>query len=228
MAALFHAALLLSGVMATLAPTTEVHLFGTTDRLRGFDPVQSSDVYAVAAINKVYEGLYEFESLVWRYRVRPLLAKSIPEISAERLTYTIRIRKDVRFSDDPCFPGGKGRELVAEDFVYSWKRLADMHNRSPRYFGFEGRIVGLDEFRKKSIKENVSYDEPLEGLRSLDRYTLQIKLKAPYPQLVQVLTQSESFAVPREAVKYYGAEFLNHAVGTGPFIVHDWRWRNYR
>src|ERR1043166_3650084 len=141
MAALFHAALLMSGVAATLAPTMELQLFGTTDRIRGFDPVQSSDIYAVAAINKVYEGLYEFEYLVRPYRVRPMSAESMPEISADRLTYTIHIKKGVRFADDPCFPSGKGRELTVEDFIYSWKRLADTHNRSPRYFIFEGRIA---------------------------------------------------------------------------------------
>jgi ABC-type transport system substrate-binding protein len=43
-----------------------------------------------------------------------------------------------------------------------------------------------------------------------------------------VLTQTETFAVAREAVEYYGAEFLNHPVGTGPFIHHEWRWRSYR
>jgi ABC-type transport system substrate-binding protein len=203
-------------------------LFGSTDRIRGFDPVTSSDVYAVAAINKVNEGLYEFDYLVRPYRVHPQLAETMPEISADRLTYTIRLKKGVRFSDDPCFLGGKGRELVAEDFVYSWKRLADTRNRSPRYFSLEGRIVGLDEFRDKSVKEKVSYDETVEGLRALDRYTLRIRLKAPYPQLISVTTQAETFPVPREAVEFYGGEFLNHAVGVGPFIVKDWRWHNYR
>ena len=213
---------------ATLMPSGQQPFFGTTDRIRGFDPVQASDVYTVAAISKVYEGLYEFEYLVRPYRVRPLLAESMPEISADRLTYTIHVKKGVRFADDPCFPGGKGRELTAEDFIFSWKRLADTHNRSPRYFNFEGRIVGLDEFRDKSVQQKVDYDKPIEGLRVLDRYTLQILLKAPYPQLTYVLTQAETFAVPREATEFYGAEFLNHPVGTGPFIVADWRWRNYR
>jgi ABC-type transport system substrate-binding protein len=228
MAVWLHAALVVGGVMAALTPTAELFMFGTTDRIRGFDPVTASDVYAVAAINKVSEGLYEFEYLARPYQVRPMLAESLPEISPDRLTYTIHLKKGVRFADDPCFRGGKGRELTAEDFVYSWKRLADTRNRSTRYFSLEGRIVGLDEFRNKSTREKVSYDEPIEGLKALDRYTLQVKLKAPYPQLIYVMTQTETFAVPREAVEYYGAEFLNHPVGTGPFIVREWRWRNYR
>jgi oligopeptide transport system substrate-binding protein len=228
MAVSLHAAFLVSGVLAALTPRIESQLLGTTDRIRGFDPVTASDVYSVAAINKVSEGLYEFEYLVRPYRVRPLLAAAMPEISQDRLTYTISIKKGVRFGDDPCFSGGKGRELTAEDFVYSWKRLADARNRSTRYFSLEGRIVGLDEFRAKSTREKVSYEEPVEGLQALDPHTLRIKLKAPYPQLSYVLTQTETFALPREAVEYYGAEFLNHPVGTGPFVLREWRWRNYR
>jgi oligopeptide transport system substrate-binding protein len=204
------------------------HYVGATERIRGFDPVTASDTTAITAISKVYQGLYEFEYLLRPYEIRPQLAEALPEISADRLTYTIRIKKGIHFADDPCFRGGKGRELVAEDFVYSWKRLADAHNRSTRYFSFEGKIVGLDDYRKKSTTQRVSGDEPLEGLKAIDRYTLQIRLVEPYPQLRYVLTQSESFAVPREAVEYYGEEFLNHPVGTGPFVLHDWKWRNYR
>jgi len=62
----------------------------------------------------------------------------------------------------------------------------------------------------------------VEGLKALDRYTLQIKLKKPYPQLLYVLTMSYTAAVSREAVEYYGEEFLNHPVGTGPFKLKDW------
>ena len=86
----------------------------------------------------------------------------------------------------------------------------------------------VTSYHKKSIDKGVSYDEPVEGLKALDRYTLQVKLAEPYPQLIWVLTMSYTFAMPREALEYYGAEFLNHPVGTGPFIIKDWKWRNYR
>lgn len=228
MASLIQPVLAFCGFLAAFAPATEQRFFGATERIRGFDPVTASDTSSIAAICKVYEGLYEFEYLVRPYEIRPLLAEALPEVSPDRLTYTIRVKPSVRFADDRCFPGGKGRELIAADFVYSWKRLADVHNRSTRYFNLEGRIVGLDEYRKKSLNQKVSYDEPVEGLQVLDRYTLQIKLKAPYPQLLYILCASEMFAVPREAVEYYGPEFLNHPVGTGPFILKEWKWRNYR
>src|SRR5438034_4434435 len=104
---------------AMLPPPVELHYYGSTSRIRGFDPVTSSDVPSSHAIYKVYEGLYEYEYLVRPYTVRPNLAEGMPEISPDGLTYTFHIKKGVHFIDDPCFPGGKGRELTAADFVYS-------------------------------------------------------------------------------------------------------------
>lgn len=206
---------------------TGLELLGSTDRIRGFDPVVSSDVPSAHAIYKVYEGLYEYKYLVRPYAVRPNLAEAMPEVSEDGLTYTFRIKRGVRFADDPCFPGGRGRELKASDFVYSWKRLADVRTHSNSYWIFEGRIVGLDEFHKASQNGPVDYNTEIEGIRALDDYTLQVKLTQPYPQLIWVLTMSYTFAVPREAVEYYGKEFLNHPVGTGPYRVADWTYRSY-
>jgi ABC-type transport system substrate-binding protein len=214
---------------AVIQPSEEMRFFASTSRIRGFDPVTSADVPAAHAIYKVYEGLYEYEYLVRPYTVRPNLAEAMPEVSADGLTYTFRLRKGVKFVDDPCFPDGKGREVTAADFVYSWKRVADVRTRSNCFWIFEGRVAGINEFHKKSSEKQIDYDkEEIGGFRALDKYTLQIKLTQPYPQLIWILTMSYTFVVPREAVEYYGPEFLNHAVGTGPYIVSDWRWRNYR
>jgi oligopeptide transport system substrate-binding protein len=200
---------------------------GSTARIRGFDPVTSADVPSAHAIYKVYEGLYEYKYLARPYAVRPMLAEGMPEVSPEGLIYTFHLKKGVHFIDDPCFPGGKGREVTAEDFIYSWKRVADVKTQSNCFWIFADRIVGINEFHENSIKQSVNYDLPVEGLKALDRYTLQVKLTQPYPQLIWVLTMSYTFVVPREAVEYYGKDFLNHPVGTGPFVVSDWRFRNY-
>ena len=201
--------------------------FGATDRIRGFDPVTSADVPSAHAIYKVFEGLYEYEYLTRPYTVRPNLAAAMPEVSPDGLTYTFRLKQGVLFANDPCFPGGKGRELTAEDFVYSWKRVADVKTKSNCFWIFEDRIAGINDYHAASMKRQVSYDEPVAGLQAVDRYTLRVQLTQPYPQLIWVLTMSYTFVVPREAVEKYGAEFLNHPVGTGPYIVGDWRFRNY-
>lgn len=228
-----HRLILVCGLTAGMAYAAEIGprgdftLFGAVERIRGFDPIEAGDTTSAAAVSKLYEGLLEYEYLVRPYTVRPLLAESMPEISADGRTYTFKIKRGVRFHDNPCFPGGKGRELTAEDFIYSWKRLADVRNKPKGYWVFEGRIAGLDDFHKRSAAGKVDYDEPIEGLKALDPYTLQIQLTEPYPQLLWILTMDYTFAVPREAVEHYGEEFLNNPVGTGPFLLKSWR-RNYR
>jgi ABC-type transport system substrate-binding protein len=187
-------------------------------------------VASALAISQVYEGLVQYSYLARPYRVEPNLAESLPEVSSDGLVYTFKIRKGIYFQDDPCFASmaGKGRELTAEDFVYSIKRLADMKNKSTGYWAFNDRIVGLDEFRNGSAGEQpTDYDADVAGLRAPDRYTFQIALKSPYPQLLWILTMQYAFAVPRECVQYYGNDFVNHPVGTGPFRLKSWN-RNYK
>jgi ABC-type oligopeptide transport system substrate-binding subunit len=212
----------------TLRFSDEQVLYGQTDRIQGFDPAKSGDVASSMVISRMYEGLLQYAYLDRPYRVEPLLAAEMPHVSEDGLTYTFKIREGIFFQDDSCFPQGKGRELTAEDFVYSIKRVADLKNASSGYWAFNGRIVGLDAFREASAgTEPTDYDAEVTGLRALDSTTLQIELAEPYPQLLWVLAMHYSFAVPREAVEYYGSDFVNHPVGTGPHILHKWA-RNYR
>ena len=211
-------------------PSGEITYYGIAGRIRGFDPIKAGDVASAMAISKVSEGLLQYSYLIRPYCVEPCLCESMPDVSEDGLVYTFAIRRGIYFQDAPCFTAtnGKGRELVAEDFVYSIKRVADVKNTSTGYWAFNNRIVGLDEFRSASSGDTpTDYDRPVEGLRATDRYTLQIRLERPYPQLLWILTMHYAFAVPREAVEYYGKDFVNHPVGTGPFRLVSWK-KNYR
>ena len=181
--------------------------YSQTSRIRGLDPAVSGEVSASLAISKIYEGLLQYDYLARPYRVIPLLAESMPTISSNGLTYTFSIRRDIYFQDDVCFEEGKGRELTAHDFVYSIKRVADVKNSSSGFWAFNNRILGLNDFHDHSKEaEETDYDFEVEGLTAVDRYTLQIKLTKPYPQLLYILTMHYSYAVPREAVEYYGKD----------------------
>ncbi|MFZ2644205.1 MAG: ABC transporter substrate-binding protein, partial [Verrucomicrobiia bacterium] len=197
--------------------------------IKGFDPVRASDVDSALAVCKIYEGLVEYDYLYRPYRVVPRLAESLPEVSADGLTYTFRIKKGVRFQDDPCFPGGKGREVTAEDFIYSFKRLMDAKNLATGSWVFAGRVVGADEWTKASEDRSkpTDYSRPIPGFEAPSRYTLRIRLLEPYPQLLWVLTMQYTFVMPREAVEFYKDDLLNHPVGTGPYRLKRWQ-RNYR
>jgi oligopeptide transport system substrate-binding protein len=200
--------------------------------LKSFDPVQCQDQYSNVCQQQVYETLYQYKYLARPYDVEPLLAAAPPEVSDSGKTYRIRLRRGVRFVDDPCFPGGKGREVKAEDFVYSVKRLADQRNKTTGWWIYEGKIVGLDEFRaagdslpplSDSTYHPALYDRAVEGLSALDDTTLQIKLTKPYPYFKYILAMQYAAVVAHEAVDYYREDFMNHPVGTGPFILTEWR-----
>ena len=214
----------------TAEPTAESVLYQDTLRIRGFDPVRAGDVHSALAIARIYETLLQYAYLQRPYQVEPLLAESLPEVSPDGLTYTFKIRPGIYFQDDPCFvaTGGRGRELLADDFVYSIKRLADPKNQSVGYWTLSGRIKGLDAFRQASAETDpTNYEDVVEGVRALDRYTLQLQLTEPYPQLLWILTMHFVAAVPREAVDYYGDTFARNPVGTGPYVLKEWR-QNYR
>jgi len=202
--------------------------YSQTSRIRGLDPAIAGEVSSSMAISRIYEGLLEYDYLARPYTVKPLLAEAMPEISEDGLTYTFKIRKGIYFQDDPCFPGRKGRELEASDFVFSMLRVADVKNASSGFWAFNGRIKGIGIFHEASKQpEPTDYTIPVEGLQASDKYTLKITLTEPYPQLLYILAMHYAFAVPHEGVEYYGRGFVNHPVGTGPYRLVKWR-RNSR
>lgn len=198
----------------------------TTNKIKGMDPAGAQDLYSSNEIMRVYEGLLQYHPFKRPYVLEPLLAESLPQISKNGMVYTFKIRKGVKFHDDAAFPDGKGREVTAHDFVYSFKRLADPRVASTGWWIFEGRIKGFDEWREKYVKAKdtpTDYSEAIPGLKALDDWTLQIELKQPYPQLLYALAMPYGNVVAKEAVEKYGKEFMNHAVGTGPFILETYK-----
>lgn len=190
----------------------------TPQKIKGFDPIYAADLYASNEIGKVYEGLLEFHYLKRPYELTPNLAESMPEVSADGLTYTFKVKKGVLFQDSKAFPGGKGRELKADDFIYSIRRMADPKLQSTGWWLLDGKIAGLNQWREKNASaEKVNYEEAVEGLKKIDDYTFQFKLAKPFPQFLYALAMPFTFAVAKEVVEFHGQEFQNYPVGTGPF-----------
>ena len=182
------------------------------------DPVKAAIVYANFVVLNVFDTLYSYKYLTRPYQMKPNLATSMPEVSDDGLTYTIKIKSGVKFHNNQAFTGGIGRELVADDFIYSIKRHFDKKNNSQGAWLFAGRIMGLDNWKKNGS----DYSQKIEGLQALDDYTIQIKLIEPYPQLIYTLAMGFTAIVPHEAVEFYGAEFGSNPVGSGPFSMKSY------
>lgn len=177
------------------------------------DPAQAFSVYANTLVVNLYDTLYRYRYLARPYELAPNLASALPEFSEDGLTLTIPLRRGVRFVDDPAFDDGRGREVVAQDVVYSLLRHFDPAMRAQGGWLWQGRILGLEEWKAAGS----DYDAPPAGLRALDAHTLQIRLTGPFPQIVHTLATGFSAVVPREAVDAYGRELGTRAVGSGPF-----------
>jgi ABC-type transport system substrate-binding protein len=191
-----------------------------------FDPVKINDLYSRTVTPHIFEAPYKFDHLARPVRIKPLTADGMPEHSADFRTWTVKIRPGIYFADDPAFKGRR-RELVAQDYVYTFKRFADPANKSPVWSGLsEEKFIGLAALRQEALERKApfDYDREIEGIRALDRYTLQFKVEEPRPRFVQTLTASDLFgAVAREVVQFYGEQIDAHPVGTGPFRLAQWR-----
>ena len=192
----------------------------------GFDPAQLSDLYSRIITSHIFDAPYKYDHLARPFKVKPNTAEALPEVSADHRTWTLRLRPGIYFADDPAF-GGRKRELVAEDYVYSLKRIFDPALKSPLYSAYlqEG-ILGLQALRDEALKgkKPFDYDRPVEGVRALDRYTLQFRLRDPRPRFIYSLAAGDTYgAVAREVVERYGDDIMAHPVGTGPFMLERWR-----
>lgn len=188
--------------------------------IKGFDPIMADDLYSGREIAKIYESLLTYHWLKMPYELIPNLAEAMPEVSKDGITYTFKIKPGTLFQDDAAFPNGKGREIEAADFVYSIKRLADSKNQASGWWILDGKLKGLNEWRDKNANLPASnYDEEVEGLKAVDKYTLQFQLAKPFPQFLYSLAMGFTSVVSKEVVAKYGKEFINHPVGTGPYVL---------
>ena len=190
------------------------------------DPAKVNDLYSRILTPHIFEGLYHYDHLARPIKIKPLTADGMPDASSDFRVWTIKIKPGIFFADDPAFKG-KPRELTAQDYVYSFKRFADPANKSPVWSGLEGEgIVGLNAVRQQALdtRKPFDYDREIDGVRALDRYTLQFRLTEPRPRFYEMLAGGDLFgAVAREVIEFYGGEAEAHPVGTGPFKLVQWR-----
>jgi ABC-type transport system substrate-binding protein len=218
---------------ATLLAAAGAHAADMSKTLRvafpvaetGFDPQAIGDEYSDAICRAIFDPLYRYDYFARPVRIVPNTADGMPEIADGGRTYTIKVKPGIYFASDPAF-GGKKRELTAADYVYSIKRILDPKVRSYDLYLLENRLVGADEALARARKSgSLDYDEKIEGLQALDRYTLRIRFLKPEYSFQWWLATRDLAAVAREVVEKYGDashRVMENPVGTGPYKLKSW------
>lgn len=173
-------------------------------------PVAVNDVYSTHIISNTYESLFRFDQKT--LETKPGLAESF-DIDNSKTVYTFQIREGVKFHDDECFSGGTGREMDANDVKYCLDFVCSTHESNKWSSLFRDVIIGVDEYQNGTSKS-------VEGIKVIDKYTLEIKIEDPLSSLPDMLALMSTAIYPKEAIDHYGYDGLNnHMVGTGPFIA---------
>ena len=164
------------------------------------DPAFAKDQALIWATSQLYNSLVRIDTDL---TIQPCIAKSWT-VSDDALTYTFTLRDDVRFHRSPLFgTPDSTRTVVAADVLYSLNRILDPAVASPGLWIFT------------SVADN--------GFSAPDDTTFVIRLREPFSPILSLLATPYCSVVPHEVVDYYGTDFSNHPIGTGPFRFQYWK-----
>jgi peptide/nickel transport system substrate-binding protein/oligopeptide transport system substrate-binding protein len=167
------------------------------------DPAVISDIYGFTVAQQIFDGLVQYDGTV---NIVPAIAENWKG-SRDGLNWTFYLRKGVKFHN--------GREVVADDVVYSFTRILDPRTKSNAAEVFL-KLKGAREFIEGRAKS-------VQGLRALDRHTVEIELSEASGPLVASLAMGYIKIVPREAVESAAGAFGLKPIGTGPFKFANWK-----
>jgi peptide/nickel transport system substrate-binding protein len=226
------------GPAQSAADERRVFRYNQPEALTSLDPAFTRNQANIWAVSQLYNGLMELDStlqpapaLARRYSISPdgltytfwlrkdvyfhedteVFKPSAAEIRAMQEEDAKEHGRPVDYSMGPEAYPEPTRQVVAADFVYSFKRLLDAKTASPGGWIFRGKVL---EDKQGNISDTCFV--------AANDSTLRIHLKEPFIPFLSILTMPYAFVVPHEAVEKYGKDFREHPVGTGPFRFKLW------
>lgn len=164
-------------------------------------------------LGAISEGLYRLDKDM---QPQPALAAELPAISEDGLTYTIKLRNGLTWSD--------GSPLTAQDFVYSYQRTLDPATKA-NYAFILTWIKGGADVQAAETPEAVKAALEKLGVKALDEKTLEITLDIPRAYFTAQLAFLNYYPQKKEFVEAQGEKSgadANNVLGAGPFILTKW------
>jgi oligopeptide transport system substrate-binding protein len=184
------------------APGGTLRLALPTD-VRSLDPAIAYEAESWPFVRLVYHGLIDYDEGL---NLVPWQAKDW-SISEDGRIYTFHLLSGIRFSN--------GREVQADDYCFTLERVLNPKTKSPGD-GFYRGILGAKEYQEGKAPH-------VRGLQAPRPDTLVIELEKPDLSFRYMMAMPFAFVVPREAVELHGDDFPQHPVGTGPYLLQEWR-----
>jgi ABC-type transport system substrate-binding protein len=167
------------------------------------DPALITDVQGGGIAAKLFNGLVRFNE---NLDIVPDIARSW-KLSDDQLTYTFRLRRDVRFSN--------GRKVTSKDVKYSFERVLAPATKAPLTWVLD-KIAGAGDFM-------AGKNAGVSGIQIVNDHILTIKLQKPFGPFLSLLAMTTAYVVPKEAVQRLGLDFGTHPIGSGPFVLSEWK-----
>jgi ABC-type transport system substrate-binding protein len=191
------------------------------------DPAVGYDTFSWSVERAVFNGLLNYVGATASAgtKIVPDLAAAMPTLSNGGKTYTFKLRHGVMFQ------APVSREVTADDVVYSLRRMLDANPATGRQVSpmvngpFWSGVVGIAAYWTATAKAHHPANVPLTGIKKIDTYTVEIDLTTPNVAFLNILTMPFTFIVPHEVADK--PDFDHHAVGTGPFMLKEWKNKQY-
>ena len=176
---------------------------GEPERL---DPQKLASAFPLGITRDMYIGLITLDN---DGKPVPGVAKSW-EISPDGKSWTFHLRPDTKWSN--------GDPLTADDFVYSFRRLADPKTAASDPSDLK-QLVNFDVIQSGTEKDLTKL-----GVDAPDKYTLHLTLTEPRLALKFLLTDPQLFPLHRASIEKWGNEWTRagHVVSNGPYMMKDW------
>ncbi len=173
------------------------------------DPNRASDSTSITVLNQLVRPLVYFDPDLNTVSEGGL-AESW-DVSEDGQTVTFHLKDGIKYSD--------GSDIVAADFVTSWRRLIDPRTAADYYYVMLD-IDGAGDVAGADPDDDAAVDAALEnfGVEAPDDATFVVHLSHPATYFVSIATLWVTAPI-REDFEYAEADGY---VSSGPFVLSTW------